>query len=116
VSQVAQWNTKWGEMTRVMHKTGYPLKPGTAAIGSSKCFACTTHGHNRRNCQLPVDYAERLTCKEAAWRAIVSRVLRAFNRNIATPILLVINHILQYSSAWIQELLEHMEGKVEGSA
>jgi hypothetical protein len=78
-SQVAQWNAKWGEMTRVTHKTGYLLKPGTAAIGSSECFVCRMHEHNGRNCQLPVDHAERLTHKETAWRAIVSRVLRAFN-------------------------------------
>lgn len=115
-SQVAQWNARWGEATRVTHETGYPLRPGTAAIGSSKCFVCRMHGHNGHNCQLPIDHAERLTRKEAAWRAIVSRVLGVFNRNIATPISLVINHIPQYSSAWIEELPEHMEGKVEGSA
>ncbi|KAG0699449.1 hypothetical protein DFH29DRAFT_788411, partial [Suillus ampliporus] len=44
-TQLAQWNTKWGEHTHVTHETGYPLKPGTAAIGSSECFGCGTHGH-----------------------------------------------------------------------
>ncbi|KAG1734563.1 hypothetical protein EDD22DRAFT_787862, partial [Suillus occidentalis] len=115
-SQLAQWNAKWGEATRVTHETGYPLKPGTAAIGSSECFACGTHGHNGRNCQLPLDHAERLTRKEAAWRAIVSRVLGAFNRNRATPISLVVNYVPQQPTAWLEELIEQNEGKVEGSA
>ncbi|KAG1822216.1 hypothetical protein EV424DRAFT_1322001, partial [Suillus variegatus] len=84
-----------GEATRVTHEMGYPLKPGTAAIGSSKCFTCGTHGHNRHNCQLPLDHIERLTHKEAVWRAIISRVLGTFSRNRATPISLVVNYVLQ---------------------
>ncbi|KAJ8580333.1 hypothetical protein M405DRAFT_890492 [Rhizopogon salebrosus TDB-379] len=45
-TQVTQWNTKWGVAARVTAETGYPLKPGTAAIGSGECFACGTHGHS----------------------------------------------------------------------
>ncbi|KAG0694730.1 hypothetical protein DFH29DRAFT_1006073 [Suillus ampliporus] len=113
-NQIAQWNAKWGENAQVMHETGYPLRPGTAAIGSSECFGCGTHRHNGRNCPLPVDHAERLLRKEAAWRAITSRVLGAFNRTTATPISLVINQTPQYNTAWIEELAEQDEGKVEG--
>ncbi|KAG0698802.1 hypothetical protein DFH29DRAFT_809868 [Suillus ampliporus] len=78
-TQVAQWNSKWGEGTRVTHETGYPLKPGTAAIASSECFNCGMHGHNSRNCVLPADHPEQLSRKEAAWRAAVSRVLGPYN-------------------------------------
>ncbi|KAG2337902.1 hypothetical protein BDR05DRAFT_894544 [Suillus weaverae] len=116
VNQLAQWNAKWGENTHVTHETGYPLKPGTAAISSGECFGCGTHGHNGCNCPLPVDHAERLSHKEAAWRAITSKVLGAFNRTSATPISLVINHTPQYNTAWIEELTEQDKGKVEGSA
>jgi hypothetical protein len=91
-AQLAQWNAKWGENTRVTQETGYPLKPGTAAVASSECFACGTHGHNGRNCPIPMDHAERLSRKESAWRAIVSRTLGAYNRAVATPISLVINN------------------------
>jgi hypothetical protein len=114
--QIAQWNAKWGENTRVTHETGYPLRPGTAAISSGECFGCGTHGHNGRNCPLPADHAERLSRKEAAWRAITSKVLGAFNRMVATPISLVVNHAPQYHTAWIEELTEQDEGKAEGSA
>lgn len=53
-AQLNQWNVKWGEV----HKLA--MKLGTAAITSSECFSYGTHGHNRRNCGLPVNYAERL--------------------------------------------------------
>lgn len=115
-TQIAQWNAKWGEYTRVTPETGYPLKPGTAAIASSECFNCGTHGHNSRNCVLPSDHAERLSRKEAAWRAIVSKALGSFNRATAIPISLVTNHTPHYTSAWIEEIPEQEEGKVSGSA
>ncbi|KAG0704416.1 hypothetical protein DFH29DRAFT_802033 [Suillus ampliporus] len=60
-SQVAQWNAKWGENTRVTHETGYPLKPGTAIIASNECFGCGTHRRNSCNCPLLLDHKERLT-------------------------------------------------------
>jgi hypothetical protein len=115
-AQIAQWNAKWGEYTRVTPETGYPLKPGTAAIASSECFNCGTHGHNSRNCVLPADHTEQLSRKEAAWRAIVSKALGSFNRMTATPISLVTNHMSQYTSAWIEEIPDQEEGKVSGSA
>jgi hypothetical protein len=115
-AQIAQWNAKWGENTRVTQETGYPLKPGTAAIASSECFACGTHGHNGRNCPVPLDHQERLTRKEAAWRAIVSKVLGSFNRMVATPISLVFGQAQQPVSAWIEEIQEGGEGKEDGSA
>jgi len=114
-AQLAQWNAKWGENTRVTHETGYPLKPGTAAIASSECFACGTHGHNGRNCPMPADHAERLSRKEAAWRAIVSKVLGAYNRATATPISLVMNSEYEEAQAWIEEITEQ-QGKADGSA
>lgn len=101
---------------RVTPETGYPLKPGTAAIASSECFNCGTHGHNSRNCVLPADHTERLSHKEAAWRAIVSKALRPFNCTTATPISLVTNHMSGYASAWIEEILDQEEGKGSGSA
>jgi hypothetical protein len=88
-AQIAQWNAKWGESTRVTHETGYPLKPGMATICSGECFLCGTHGHNSRSCMLPQGDVARLERKEAAWRAVSSRVLGAFNRFTATPISLV---------------------------
>ncbi|KAG1808111.1 hypothetical protein EV424DRAFT_1329118 [Suillus variegatus] len=88
-AQIAQWNGKWGDNARVTHETGYPLKPGMATICSGECFACGTHGHNSRNCVLPPGDTARLERKEAAWRAVSSRVLGAFNRFAATPISLV---------------------------
>jgi hypothetical protein len=114
-AQLAQWNVKWGESTRVTQETGYPLKPGTAAIASSECFACRTHGHNGQNCPLPVNHAECLTQKEAAWRAIASRTLGAYNRAAATPISLVINNSYEEPRGWIEEEIEQ-QGKVDVSA
>jgi hypothetical protein len=46
----------------------------------------------------------------------MSKVLGAFNRAAATPISLVVNHTPQYHTAWIEELTEQDEGKVDGSA
>jgi hypothetical protein len=114
VVQIAQWNGKWGESTRVTHETGYPLKPGTATICSGECFVCRTHGHNSRNCILPPGDAARLERKEAAWRAIMSRILGTFNRFSATPISLVMNDGYEITSAWIEEVPEQ-QGKVDGS-
>lgn len=113
-TQIAQWNVKWGESTRVSHETGYPLKPGTAAIASSECFNCGTHGHNSRNCVLPADHTERLSRKEAAWRAITSKALGAFNRATATTIALVIDGNYETTGAWIEEISEQ-QGKGDGS-
>jgi hypothetical protein len=113
-AQIAQWNMKWGENTRVTQETGYPLKPGTAAIASSEFFACGTHGHNGRNCPVPLDHQERLTRKEAAWRAIVSKVLGSFNRMVVTPISLVFGQAQQPVLAWIEEIQEGGEGKEDG--
>jgi hypothetical protein len=113
-AQIAHWNTKWGENTRVMHKTGYPLKPGTAAICSGECFACRTHGHNSRNCILPQGDTARLERKEAAWRAVSSQVLGTFNRFSATPISLVMNDGYKITSAWIEEVPEQ-QGKADRS-
>jgi hypothetical protein len=114
-AQLLQWNMRWGENTRVTQETGYPLKPGTAAIASSECFACGTHGHNGRNCPLPPDHAERLTRKESAWRAITSKVLGAYNRATATPISLVMSGEYEKTQAWIEEI-EEQQGKADGSA
>ncbi|KAG1846543.1 hypothetical protein F4604DRAFT_1936382 [Suillus subluteus] len=114
-AQLAQWNAKWGESARVTQETGYLLKPGTAIIASSECFACGTHGHNGRNCPLPADHTERLTRKESAWRAIASRVLGAYNRATATPISLVMNSNYEAQGAWIKEIMEQ-QGKADGSA
>lgn len=113
-AQLAQWNKKWGENTRVTQETGYPLKPGTAAIASSECFACGTHGHNGWNCPLPMDHVERLSRKESAWRAIVSRTLGTYNRAAATPISLIINNSYEEQRGWIEELVEQ-QGKADGS-
>ncbi|KAG1830077.1 hypothetical protein DFJ58DRAFT_671694, partial [Suillus subalutaceus] len=113
-AQLAQWNAKWGEGARVTQEMGYPLKPGTAAIASSECFACGTHGHNGRNCPLPSDHTERLTRRESAWRAITSKVLGAYNRATATPISLVMNSKYEETQAWIEEIPEQ-QGKVDGS-
>ncbi|KAG1889502.1 hypothetical protein F4604DRAFT_1915376 [Suillus subluteus] len=115
-AQLAQWNTKWGESAQVTQETGYPLRPGTAAIALSKCFACGTHGHNRWNCPVPQDHEEQLICKEAVWRVIVSKVLGAYNRATATPISLIINEGYEdlQLEAWIEEIPE-CQGKADGS-
>lgn len=114
LAQIAHWNGKWGENTRVTHEMGYPLKPGTATICSGECFACGMHGHNSRSCILPPGDTAHLERKEAAWRAITSRVLGTFNRFSATPISLVMNDGYEIMSAWIEEVPEQ-QGKVDGS-
>ncbi|KAG1748886.1 uncharacterized protein EDB91DRAFT_1079021 [Suillus paluster] len=114
--QIAQWNARWGENTRVTHEMGYPLKPGMVVIPSSKCFVCGMHGHHGRNCPIPPDHPERLTRKEAAWRVTVSKVLGLFNHMVATPISLVFGNAQQSASAWIEEIQESSEGKENGSA
>jgi hypothetical protein len=113
-AQLAQWNTRWGENVRVTQETGYPLKPGTAAIALSECFACGVHGHNGRNCPLPPDHTERLSRKESAWRAIISKALGAYNRATATPILLVMNSGYEETQAWTEESTKQ-QGKGDGS-
>jgi len=115
VVQLAQWNAKWGESAQVTQETGYPLKLGTAMIALSECFACGTHGHNGQNCPLPSDHMERLTHKESAWRAIVSKALCAYNRAAAIPISLVMSNNYETQGAWIEEIMEQ-QGKVDGSA
>jgi hypothetical protein len=72
------------------------------------------HRHNGINCPVPLDHQERLTHKEAAWRAIVSKVLGSFNHMVATPISLVFGQAQQPVSAWIEEIQEGGEGKVNG--
>jgi hypothetical protein len=64
---------------------------------------------------LLINHAERLSRKEAAWRAIVSRALGTFNRATATPISLILNQFSQPVSAWIEEVVDFSEGKEEES-
>ncbi|KAG2138457.1 uncharacterized protein EDB93DRAFT_1253417 [Suillus bovinus] len=113
-AQLSQWNVTWGENTWVMQETEYPLKLDIAAIVSSECFACGTHGHNGRNCPLLVDHGEWLIHKELAWKAITSKVLGAHNRATATPIALVMNSEYEEMQAWIEEIPEQ-QGKADRS-
>jgi hypothetical protein len=43
--QIAQWTANRGTGDTVTDTTPVPLRPGTAAICSSECFKCGTHGH-----------------------------------------------------------------------
>ncbi|KAG1816030.1 uncharacterized protein BJ212DRAFT_1299879 [Suillus subaureus] len=70
------------EYTRVTLETGYPLKPGTAAIASKTAYYQQTMQNDSHAKKPPEEQY----------------------------------YMSQYMSAWIKEILEQEEGKVNGSA
>ncbi|KAG1843849.1 hypothetical protein C8R48DRAFT_678598 [Suillus tomentosus] len=83
--QVKEWHEK--HSADAMPHTGrpYPLKPGTAPLGSRECFACgmaTVPSHRAVECPNPP-----LAMHEAKWHEIISGLVGSImrNANLATP-------------------------------
>ncbi|KAF8816562.1 hypothetical protein BYT27DRAFT_7248182 [Phlegmacium glaucopus] len=77
-AQQAEWMRNYGPGTKVMEKTPYPLRPGTAPVNSGECFTCGQVGHlglrSGENCQA-LGY-RTLHPNEQQWRAICTRILK----------------------------------------
>ena len=86
MEQVCQWRIKYGDSGRVTKHSGFPLRPGGAPPGSSKCYKCGKTGHTRASCA-----AEPMECipeKEAIFRSICGSILRG-TRQASTQV----NHV-----------------------
>ncbi|KAG6863929.1 hypothetical protein C0991_001912 [Blastosporella zonata] len=82
--QKAWFNSNPGGVVTEM--TPYPLRPGTAAVGSSECFKCGLFGHISGNCT-----SDRpLLPNEQRWRAICANMLREPRASAPTGVRLVV--------------------------
>lgn len=73
-AQQDEWAKTHGELAWVTESTPYPLRPGTAPVGSNECFACGMVGHTRPSCTVPKE--RQLRKQESQWRFICGKVLR----------------------------------------
>jgi hypothetical protein len=67
------WNAQFGGVRVLLECTGYPLSPGTAALGSGECFGCgkvTTPYHRRAECPGPP-----IPAKESTFRVLCAKHL-----------------------------------------
>ncbi|KAG1781306.1 hypothetical protein EV702DRAFT_1193483 [Suillus placidus] len=81
--QVKEWHEKNGANAVPHIGSPYPLKPGTAPLGSRECFACglvTMPTHQAAGCPHPP-----LTFQEAKWRELVSSLVGRTLCNAAMP-------------------------------
>ena len=74
MEQVRQWRVQHGDSGRVTKYTGFPLRPGGAAPGSSECYKCGRAGHTRAGCTTPPE--DCIPEKEAIFRSICGSILR----------------------------------------
>jgi hypothetical protein len=113
--QMAQWTASRGVGDTIMEATPVPLRPGTAATCSSKCFKCSTHGHRAAQCVLADNHPARLSREEACWRAICRSILGPINRGTTTEMHLVFDEQGCMRQEWGTEEQEPDQEKEEGS-
>jgi hypothetical protein len=113
---MTQWMTgrKPGDM--IMDTTLMPLKPGAAAICTSKCFKCSTHGHRAAQCVLADNYPACLSREEAHWCMICRSILGLINKGMCMDIHLIFNGQGGMWQEWGMEEQDLEEGKAEGSS
>jgi hypothetical protein len=87
--QIAQWSATWGGNDIVTHMTPVPLRLGTAAVCSGKCYRCGTHGHKGIQCPVPSGHANCLTQEESRWRVICAYMLGQPSRAQGTQVYLL---------------------------
>ena len=102
--QLANWDTKHGSQTRVTEEIPYPLRPGTSPICTAECWNCSTNGHRRDACPIPIGNEARIGPKEAAWRCICMMTLGPINRTNNAPIHLVVVNEYPPRTPWAEEL------------
>jgi hypothetical protein len=91
-----------------------PLKPGAAAICTSKCFKCSTHGHRAAQCILADNHLACLSRKEAHWHMICGSVLGPINKGTTMEVHLVFDGQGGMQQEWGTEEQDSEEGKAEG--
>ena len=70
-AQVQQWKQSNPGILHPDELRPYPLKPGTAKIGSGECFKCGMSGHRQDQCTgTPLDP------EETTWRKVASFIVR----------------------------------------
>ncbi|KAG6852120.1 hypothetical protein C0991_002963 [Blastosporella zonata] len=94
----------------VTEMTLYPLRPGTAGVGSSECFRCGLYGHISGNCTTD----RPLLQHEQQWQAICSNMLR--EPRAANPVGVRVVVIDNYGTTMEMQGVEgdNGQGKVEG--
>ena len=73
-ADVEAWHTTFGQLSPSLEQP-YPLKPGSAPIGSGECYGCgfvTDPPHTGNSCATPV----ALQPHETRWRQLVGGMLR----------------------------------------
>ena len=104
-AQQAEWVKTHGVNAYVTESTPYPLRPGTAPVGSGECFTCGFSGHMGRRDGSTCEGNRALHPHEQTWRAICSRILRQ-TRTIANVKLVAVD---DYGTTW-QELQGNEDG------
>jgi hypothetical protein len=99
----------------VTDTTPVPLRPGTAAICSSECFKCGTHGHRATQCVLADNHPARLSKEEARWCVLCGGILGPINRGMTTEVHLVFDGQGSMQLEWGAEERDEDQGKEEGS-
>jgi hypothetical protein len=99
-----------------MEMTLVPLKLGAAAICTSECFKCGTHGHRAAWCVLADNHLACLSREEAHWHMICGSILGPINKGMTMDIHLVFDGQRGMRQEWGAEEQDPEEEKVEGSS
>jgi hypothetical protein len=104
-AQQAEWARTHGLGAFVTETTPYPLRPGTAPVGSGECFTCGLVGHMGRKDGSTCGGNRALHLHEQAWRAICAKILRQ-TRSAANIQLVTVD---DYGTTWVD-----VQGNEEG--
>jgi hypothetical protein len=113
---MTQWTAGRNLGDTVMEMTPVPLKPGAAAICTSECFKCSTHGHREAWCILADNHPAHLSREEACWHMICRSVLGPVNKGTTTDVYLVFDRQGGMWWEWGAEEQDPEEEKAEGSS
>lgn len=72
--QQEEWIAKHGPTGWVTETKPYPLRLGTAPVGSNECYRCGMVGHRRGDCTVLQE--KQLMKQEQSWRSICGKVLK----------------------------------------